>query len=289
MIQAANASRTTALLKALTIADNGDGYATYLGGDGDDLGVGSHQLPNGDVILVMQTESAGLPTTDGAVKMELTGASDAYITRFNPESGEIIWASYFGDDDQDWVFGMDCDDEARTCGFSGTRLLPEGGLKAYVAIFNQDGTPACSRVFSEGSGSVGNHYDDPPEDDDFDDAYDATTVDLEIGPVVFGLVQTARGDIDGAIWMVDESCETLQFWQTDIEVDDLFFLEVRLLLAFGRLDHRFDIPVGKTAAGAHADRLFSPGSKVLSGDRDQAVGVDRERDLDLWNAARRRR
>ncbi|MFV1980593.1 MAG: FlgD immunoglobulin-like domain containing protein, partial [Rhodothermia bacterium] len=200
-------------------------YVSYLGGPGEDFGVGSHQLPNGDVIMVMQTGSSGLVTTGEAVKSELTGASDAYIIRFNPDAGEIIWASYFGGDLQDWVFGTDCDDEASTCGFTGAREISDGSTRAYAAIFRQDGTLVCSNLFSHGTGStVGNHYDDPPEDEDFDGAGGSTLRDLEIGPVIFGSVHTAQGDLDAAIWMLDpQTCDARSVWTTGIPTDDTFF------------------------------------------------------------------
>ena len=55
------------------------------------------------------------------------------------------------------------------------------------------------------------------------------------------------------------------------------------------LDHLLDVGVLQTARRLNADLLFLAGALVLGVDVDDAVGVDVEGDLDLRNAARRRR
>src|SRR5579875_1047136 len=60
-------------------------------------------------------------------------------------------------------------------------------------------------------------------------------------------------------------------------------------MRLGVLHHLLDVVLAEAARGLDADLLLLAGGLVLGLDRDDAVGVDVERDLDLRHAARRRR
>src|SRR5258708_10752023 len=66
------------------------------------------------------------------------------------------------------------------------------------------------------------------------------------------------------------------------------FLVLRRM-AFGFLHHLLDVGFRKSAGCLNANLLLLVGRLVLRGDRDNAVRVDVEGDLDLWNSTRCRR
>ena len=74
-----------------------------------------------------------------------------------------------------------------------------------------------------------------------------------------------------------------------VRLDELAALLVGFGVRLGFLDHALDVGLGQAAAGLDADLLLLAGRLVLGLHRDDAVGVDVERHLDLRHAARRGR
>ena len=66
-------------------------------------------------------------------------------------------------------------------------------------------------------------------------------------------------------------------------------LVIFLGVGLGILDHALDLVFRQTRVGLDGDLVFLAGALVLGRDVQNAVGVDVERDLDLRQAARRRR
>lgn len=77
---------------------NADGsglvYSTYLGGSGDDFGNGIAVDSSGNAVVVGQTASASFPTLN-AFQSTLSGASDAFVTRFNA-TGTLLYSTFLG-------------------------------------------------------------------------------------------------------------------------------------------------------------------------------------------------
>ena len=71
-------------------------------------------------------------------------------------------------------------------------------------------------------------------------------------------------------------------------LDRLAALLVVCRVGFGVLHHLLDLGLGETAGGLDGDLLFFRSRLVARRHVDDAVGVDVERDLDLWHAARSR-
>jgi hypothetical protein len=59
-------------------------YATYLGGNGDDLIRSVALGPNGEVYLVGSTASTDFPVTPHAVQRRLVGGADAFVVKLVP-------------------------------------------------------------------------------------------------------------------------------------------------------------------------------------------------------------
>ena len=107
-------------------------YFTYVGGSGSDFGIGLHVFADGEVVVGLQSNSVGLPVSDDAPQVELNGnLTDAYLIRFRPETGEIVWATYFGSDLDDFLYGLACLDGLGHCAFVGATqgVLPGSGIE----------------------------------------------------------------------------------------------------------------------------------------------------------------
>ena len=86
----------------------GDGsqvlWATYVGG-GADEGHGENSVrldPSGNVIFLISTGSAGLPTPNG-FDASLGGSSDLYVAKFSSTGANLLMASYIGGSGSDFT------------------------------------------------------------------------------------------------------------------------------------------------------------------------------------------
>jgi uncharacterized protein (TIGR03437 family) len=62
----------------------------------------------GNIYLAGLTGSTQLPVTSNALKLTLTGNSDAFVAKFSP-SGELLWCTYFGGSNNDQATGVAVD------------------------------------------------------------------------------------------------------------------------------------------------------------------------------------
>jgi len=76
-------------------------YSTYLGGTGDDLPSRLAVDLLGSVYVTGQTRSRDFPTTFGAFDRGLNGASDAFLTKLNPDGDALVYSSYLGGQQED--------------------------------------------------------------------------------------------------------------------------------------------------------------------------------------------
>ena len=79
-------------------------YSTYLGGNGEDvaLSVGV-SVPGNDFVLAYVTgftESTNFPVK-AALRTSLVGVSDAFVTKFNADAGDIEYSTYLGGSAED--------------------------------------------------------------------------------------------------------------------------------------------------------------------------------------------
>ncbi|MCK5239635.1 MAG: hypothetical protein KAR33_08825 [Candidatus Thorarchaeota archaeon] len=84
-------------------------FCTYFGGDGIEYGMALNIDPNGDIVVVGNTQSTNLFTLD-ALQSDLNGTSDAFVTKFNPD-GNIIFSTYFGGSGVDFIYKLDFDSD----------------------------------------------------------------------------------------------------------------------------------------------------------------------------------
>ncbi len=71
-------------------------WATYLGGPGKELGAPTVRVaPDGTVLVLLSTQSAGLPTP-GGFDSTLGGTQDLYLARLAPDGSRIVMGTYVG-------------------------------------------------------------------------------------------------------------------------------------------------------------------------------------------------
>ena len=70
-------------------------YSSYLGGSGDELGLGITLDASGNAYLTGATSSTDFPTTTPA-QASLAGGFDAFVTKINPAGTAIVYSTYLG-------------------------------------------------------------------------------------------------------------------------------------------------------------------------------------------------
>jgi hypothetical protein len=81
-------------------------YSTYLGGTGDDAGMGIAVDALGNAYVTGGTDSTNFPTTSGAFQIAPGGGSDAFVTKLNPTGSGLIYSTYLGGSGQDYCSGI---------------------------------------------------------------------------------------------------------------------------------------------------------------------------------------
>ncbi len=88
------------------------GFATFLGGDGDDSGYGISVDTVQAMYVAGTTTSATFPMTAGAYDTALDGASDVFVARMHLQSAaqdKVTYATYLGGAYEDWGYGVATD------------------------------------------------------------------------------------------------------------------------------------------------------------------------------------
>ncbi len=70
-------------------------YATFLGGNGDDRGLGLAVNSQGSAYVAGLTTSSDFPVRGTDPPAALNGMADAFVTKFNPD-GSVLWSTYYG-------------------------------------------------------------------------------------------------------------------------------------------------------------------------------------------------
>lgn len=94
-------------------------WSTYYGGSNYDRGNGTVMTMANKTVLVGKTQSASSIATTGAFRTTLSGSIDAFIAVFN-ETGQRLWATYYGGSSDDWFTGADVDNSTAQLFASGT-------------------------------------------------------------------------------------------------------------------------------------------------------------------------
>ena len=123
---------------------NGDGsglgYATYLGGNDNDVGRAIAVDGSGRATVTGYTGSSDFPTTAGAYDHTLDGDNDAFVARLNGDGSGLEYATFLGgsDGDHGLAIALDGTGRATVTGYTGSSDFPttEG---AYDRTHNNGG------------------------------------------------------------------------------------------------------------------------------------------------------
>jgi hypothetical protein len=86
-------------------------YSTYLGGSDVQYGQKIAVDDQGHAYVVGYVNSTGFPVTPGAFQTTFSGNEDAYVTKFSPNGGSLVYSTYLGGSGTDRGFGISLDDE----------------------------------------------------------------------------------------------------------------------------------------------------------------------------------
>jgi hypothetical protein len=116
--QTTNHGGEDAFVTKLNPTGTGLVYSTYLGGSGDDMGLGIALDGSGNAYITGSTDSTNFPTTNGAFQRTYHGdpfGTNAFVTKLN-SSGGLAYSTYLGGNTQD----------------SGAAIAVDSGRNAYV-------------------------------------------------------------------------------------------------------------------------------------------------------------
>ncbi len=201
---------------------NADGsqliYSTYLGGSGPE-GDGASALAvddAGNAYLTGFTTSADFPVTKGAFQKTNHGATNAFVTKLNPDGTGLVYSTYLGGQQADsgsalaldalghvYVTGQTSSNDFPTTeqafqktnrGFSG------GGYNAFITKLNASGSALEYSTYLGGSANLDNlnpgAFASALALDIYDDAYIAGSVSSDDFPVTRGAFQTKNKATD---------------------------------------------------------------------------------------------
>lgn len=137
-------------------------WATYIGGDGDDVGHGIALAPSGEIFVVGETESDDFPATPLSLDSNSNGMSDAFALALRPDGAALAWCTFLGgkadDVAEDVAIGLDGSvflvGTTRSSNFpTSYRALQRerrGGRDAFVTRLDSNGDVAIFSTFLGG-------------------------------------------------------------------------------------------------------------------------------------------
>lgn len=139
-------------------------YSTYLGGFGNDHGVGIAVDSSGNTYFAGYTASANFPTANPLQSTHGGGSWDAVVAKISPSGSAFVYSTYLGGTGDDYGFGIAADSagNAYITGQTTSTDFPtmnalqpaNGGTQnAFVAMMNPTGSAFVYSTYFGGSGS----------------------------------------------------------------------------------------------------------------------------------------
>jgi hypothetical protein len=95
-------------------------YVALVGGsDGADFGIDVAVDRDGNAYVTGHTSSTDFPVTPGAFDTSINGGYDAFVVKLDP-NGEVVWSTYIGGSDNEFIQGIDVDRHGRAAITGGT-------------------------------------------------------------------------------------------------------------------------------------------------------------------------
>ncbi len=126
-------------------------FSTYLGGNQGEYSYSVAVGPDGGVFVGGWTRSTDFPVPGTPYQASFRGVDDSFVTKLNPETGQIVYSTYIGGTGSDGVLGMTVDAAGRLYMAGGTassnypttsnRIQSyRGGIDAFVSRLSVDGS-----------------------------------------------------------------------------------------------------------------------------------------------------
>jgi hypothetical protein len=135
-------------------------YSTYLGGSGDEYGLGIAVDLFGQAYVTGGTTSPEFPTVN-PFQAAIGGLSDAFITKLSSAGNSLLFSTFLGGSDNDYGFGIAVDlaQQAYVTGRTPSRDFPTvralqpvaRGFDAFVTKFQRDGAGVIYSTYLGGS------------------------------------------------------------------------------------------------------------------------------------------
>ncbi|WP_322489328.1 SBBP repeat-containing protein [Chloroflexus sp.] len=155
-------------------------YSSYLGGSGTDAGEAIAVDADGSIYVAGTTYSSDFPTQNpNDPTYNSPGYTDVFVTKLSSDGASLIYSTYLGGDDSDFVSGLAVDDSGNahiTGGTDSSNFPQQSGLtntwgtntdNAFVARFTASGTLDYSTLL----GGTFNDYGSGIAVDNGDNAY----------------------------------------------------------------------------------------------------------------------
>ncbi len=140
-------------------------YATFLGGSGDEYGMGIAVDGAGSAYVTGYTSSTDFPTTPGAFDTSYSGGADAFVVKLNAAGSRLTYATFLGGSGDDGSFDIAVDGagSAYVTGVTSSTDFPTtagafdtsyngGSYDAFVVKLNAAGGGLTYATFLGGSG-----------------------------------------------------------------------------------------------------------------------------------------
>jgi|GEM_PF-3587383 len=132
-------------------------YGSFLGGAGDDRGLGVGADASGHAYVAGLTTSLNFPAP-GPAQPGIQGASDAFVAKLSPDGASLVWVTYFGGSGVEDARGLAVDPagNAYITGITDSFDLPtlnafqpsKGSANAFIDAYVAKLSPAGSLVYS---------------------------------------------------------------------------------------------------------------------------------------------
>lgn len=220
--QSTNAGNFDAFVVKLNPSGSSVLYSTYLGGNGIDIARGIAVDSAGNAYVVGYTASGNFPTLN-AYQATRPGLHDGFVTKLNPSGSTLLYSTYLGGSQEDYVYAVAIDGSGSayvagstnspnfipmgTPGFQGTyagaydgfvtKLNPNGSTLAYSTYFGGTLQDEVTAIAVDVSGAAYITGDTASQAPSF--------------PVLNAFQPTRSGTIDAFVAKLNPSGTTLSF------------------------------------------------------------------------------
>jgi len=141
----------------LSAAGSGLIYSTYLGGGGNDYGIGIAVDASGSAYVTGQTSSTNFPTAS-AYQAAFGGNSDAFVTKLSAVGSTLTYSTYLGGAGAEQGLGIavDAAGGAYVTGYTGSTNFPTAS--AYQAAFGGNSDAFMTKLSAAGSALIYSTY-----------------------------------------------------------------------------------------------------------------------------------